>query len=185
MVPSAPLILHVIGPPFAGKTTYIRQSSNEIPTFDIQQFYRSLGNRGTIEFFSHPLEQRIYILDEQLSKYLTSSHLIIETTGLNQAVNQWLISKKLPIQTLLIWTPFKLIQDRIFKAAVDFGINPTNPSDRKRCFGFDPLELVALWFREYDLGKISYDIRYLSTLCLYIPPLNEVRHPVLYSILAK
>lgn len=164
-------IIYVIGPPFTGKTTYIQSQFQNKAYFDIQSFYKTLGPSKTREFFTFPLESRVFILEDYILSSFSPplSLLIVESSGLNQALNQWLIKTNVSTLTILVWTPFNQVRHRIFQVARQHGINPQDSLSMKKCFGFDPLALLKIWEDAYNRGEISFNTRYLPGLNLYVP----------------
>ena len=89
------ILVHVIGKVGVGKTHFIRQYGSSAPCFDIKSIYekyditpQDLQQPGVYSQFTSALA---YTLDGFLQQFSDSSIIFIESSGLNKAINAFLV----------------------------------------------------------------------------------------------
>jgi hypothetical protein len=170
------IILHITGPSFVGKSTYIANYLSKDIIFDVKAVYSDLRKqkRKAFKTVSWDVVQAeiMHVLDlkfaeaQQAAADHQQKFLVVETSGINQTINRYLRSydwSPVHVFTILIWTPKDTIEARI-KENVEAGA-----LDLKE---YDPRGFNEKFWSSYYMREIKYDTRYLQMFGLHYPPFN-------------
>ncbi|MFW9873552.1 MAG: hypothetical protein ACFFG0_10645 [Candidatus Thorarchaeota archaeon] len=164
------IILHIVGPSFAGKTSYIEKNlPNEI-VFDVRKYYEENDDalaeaqrdyksykrniQGTIkEYISGVLKT--------YAKTKTKKFLVIESSGHNKAINDYIA--QFNSFTILIETPQYVILELINQYIKDVG------TGKQKRLAFDPRKQIETYYKAFSFGNITYDVKYFTRLDQYFP----------------
>jgi predicted kinase len=132
------IIIHVIGPAFAGKSSFIKQYLSTEIIFDIRaDFYEPKGIDPE-EYKGKAYEKLRQLLAQELSNRLRQAQaekkfLVIESSGTNQAINDFI--KNYNDFIILVWTPRAKIVERVKVSVNDILIQA----------GYTETDLQAFW----------------------------------------
>ncbi|MBD3351754.1 MAG: hypothetical protein GF364_09740 [Candidatus Lokiarchaeota archaeon] len=149
-------IIHVIGYVGVGKSIFIRNNLSEHITFDIKEIYEYYGFKPKqlreIEKYSQFASAIHYTIGNlvQNIKDTGKETLIVESSGINQAINRAII----PFNTLIIW-----IQSNFYKK-----------NESKRSYAKSLNKILERKFKE---NQIKYDIIFNVEEERFLTPIPE------------